>query len=276
MPFLSPPWLRVVGALFGLVMLAAGSPAASAQTIEEINKASGFHEMLAGLGPSIVTGIKSVPGPDKVKEALSAACEGAFDPDKMEKAIETRMAGQMQPADLADLAAFFASPLGKRVTALEIQGSDPQAKERGKVEGPRILAELQSGDPARLALYRRIMDDLSAVDMAEMIAMNMGYAMVSGMLAAAGQPLSDQQIMALVRKQAGKLREDAEKGIMEGTAFAYRDLSLDDLRLYAAFLASPAGSHYYDRMQTALGEVMTDEARSLGQRFFVALGYRKA
>ncbi|AMY01094.1 DUF2059 domain-containing protein [Mesorhizobium ciceri] len=276
MPFVFPPWMRIAGALFGFVVLMAGSQPASAQTLEEINKASGFHEMLAGLGPSIVAGIKSVPGPEKVKEALSAAAEGAFDADRMEKAVEARMTGRLQPVDLTDLAAFFDSPLGRRVTALEIQASDPQAVGRKKIEGPKILGGLQAGDPARLALYRKIVDDTSAVDMAEAIALNMGYAMVSGMLAAAGQPLSDQQIMVLVHKQAGNLREKAEKGIMEGNAFAYRDLSLDDLRLYAAFLASPAGSHYYDRMQTALGAVMTDEARSLGQRFFVALGYRKA
>jgi hypothetical protein len=276
MPSFVPPLTRMALVLYCLVPLIAGTVAAPAQTISEINKANGFHEMLMGIGPSIVTGMKSVPGPEKVKEALSAAAEGAFDADKMETAIETRMDGQMQPADLSSLAAFFASPLGKRVTALEIQASDPQAAERKKTEGPRILAELQAGDPARLALYRKIIDDISAVDMAEAIALNMGYAMVSGMLASAGQPLSDQQIMALMHKQAANFREKAEKGIMEGSAFAYRDLSLDDLRLYEAFLASPAGSQYYDRMQTALGAVMTDEARALGQRFFVALGYRKA
>jgi hypothetical protein len=276
MPSFVPPLTRMALVLYCLVPLIAGTVAAPAQTISEINKANGFHEMLMGLGPSIVTGMKSVPGPEKVKEALSAAAEGAFDADKMEIAIETRMDGQLQPADLSNLAAFFASPLGKRVTALEIRASDPQSAERKKTEGPRILAELQAGDPARLALYRKIIDDISAVDMAEAIALNMGYAMVSGMLAAAGQPLSDEQIMALVHKQAANFREKAEKGIMEGSAFTYRDLSLEDLRLYEAFLASPAGSHYYDRMQTALGAVMADEARSLGQRFFVALGYRKA
>ncbi|TPK70870.1 DUF2059 domain-containing protein [Mesorhizobium sp. B2-4-15] len=267
---------RMAFALYCLVLLIAGTVAAPAQTISDINKANGFHEMLAGIGPSVVTGIKSVPGPQKVKEALSAAAEGAFDADKMEKAIEARISGQLQPAELTDLAAFFASPLGKRVTGLEIQASDPQALERRKIEGPKILAELQAGDPTRLALYRKIIEDISAVDMTEAMTLNASYAVVSGMLAAAGQPLSDQQIMALVHKQAGNVREKAEKRIMENTAFAYRDLSLDDLGLYEAFLASPAGSHYYDQMQVALGAAITDEARSLGQRLFVALGYRKA
>lgn len=271
-----PPLTRIALVLYCLAPLIAGPMDARAQTISEINKANGFHEMLVGIGPSITTGMKSVPGPEKVKQALSDAAEGAFDADRMEKAIEARMSGQLQPAELSDLATFFASPLGKRVTALEIQASDPQAVERRKTEAPAIVAGLQSNDPARLALYRKIMDDVSAVDINEAVAMNMGYAMVSGMLAAAGQPLSDQQIMALVQKQAGNFREKAEKEIVEGTAFAYRDLSLDDLGLYEAFLASPAGSRYYDRMQTALGAVMTDEARSLGQRFFVALGYHRA
>ena len=63
---------------------------------------------------------------------------------------------------------------------------------------------------------------------------------------------------------------------MESAAYIYRDMSMAGLRLYEAFLASPAGGRYYDQMQVALGAVMTDEARSFGHRFFVAVGYRKA
>ena len=120
------------------------------------------------------------------------------------------------------------------------------------------------------------MDDISAVDTGEAVALNMGYAMLSEMLGAAGKPLPDDQIMALLRKQTEGLRRDIDSDAMESAAYVYRDMSMADLKLYAASLASPAGGRYYDQMQDALGAVMTDEARSFGHRFFVALGYRKA
>ncbi|UVK47664.1 DUF2059 domain-containing protein [Mesorhizobium sp. AR07] len=270
-----PPLTRLALALCCLVSLTMAAPA---QTVSEINKANGFHEMLTAIGPGFVAAVKSAPGtpPQKVQDALAAAMEGAFDPDKMETAIESRMGDKLSAKDLSDLASFYASPLGKQVTALEIQASTPRERERKTIEGPKILAELPSRDPARLALYRQIVDDLSAVDTGEAVALNMGYAMLSEMLGAAGKALPDDQIMALLRKQTEGLRRDIETDVMNTAAYSYRNLPLDDLKLYEAFLASPAGSHYYDQMQIALGAVMTDEVRSFGHRFFVALGYRKA
>ncbi|WP_258582955.1 DUF2059 domain-containing protein [Mesorhizobium sp. AR02] len=252
--------------------------AASAQTISDINKANGFHEMLMGIGPGFTAAVKSAPGTptQKVQDALAAAMEGAFDPNKMETAIEARMDGKLSAKDLSDLAAFYASPLGKQVTALEIQASAPEAREAKKIEGSKILGELPSRDPARLALYRKMMDDISAVDTGEAVALNMGYAMLTEMLGAAGKPLPDDQVMALLRKQTEGLRRDIDSDAMESAAYVYRDMSMADLKLYEAFLASPASGRYYDQMQVALGAVMTDEARSFGHRFFVALGYRKA
>jgi len=278
MPSLVSPLTRMALVLYCLVPLFAGTAAAQAQTISEINKANGFHEMLMGIGPGFTAAVKSAPGTpvQKVQDALAAAMEGAFDPNKMEAAIEVRMADRLSPKDLSELAAFYASPLGKQVTALEIQASTPEAREAKKIEGAKILGELPSRDPDRLALYRKMMDDISAVDTGEAVGLNMGYAMLSEMLGAAGKPLPDDQVMALLRKQTDGLRRDIDNDAMESAAYIYRDMSMADLKLYDAFLASPAGSRYYDQMQVALGAVMTDEARSFGHRFFVALGYRKA
>jgi hypothetical protein len=278
MPSFVPHLTRMAFLLCCLVALVASTVAAPAQTISEINKANGFHEMLMGIGPGFTAAVKSAPGipAQKVQDALAAAMEGAFDPSKMETAIEARMDGKLSAKDLSDLAAFYASPLGKQVTASEIQASSLQAREAKKIEGAKILGELPSRDPARLALYRKMMDDISAVDTGEAVALNMGYAMLTEMLGAAGKPLPDDQVMALLRKQTEGLRRDIDSDAMESSAYVYRDMSMADLRLYEAFLASPAGGRYYDQMQVALGAVMTDEARSFGHRFFVALGYRKA
>lgn len=272
------PLRRLAPVFYCLATIVIGTLAAQAQTLTEVNKSNGFHDTLAAVRPNFANSINSIPLPlsKKFKEAWSDALESSFDADKMEAAIEAKMAGKLTGAELSELASFYASPLGKHVTALEVQATGPQAKENKKAEGPRILAELQAKDPERLQLYKKIMEDLSAIDMGEAMALNVGYAMVTGMFAAAGQPSNDEQIMALVRQQSTKLREKIEKGVMEGNAYTYRDLSTDDLRQYSAFLVSPTGSHYYDQMLTALGAVLGDEARAFGLQLFVNLGLRKA
>ncbi|MER9879916.1 MULTISPECIES: DUF2059 domain-containing protein [unclassified Mesorhizobium] len=273
------PTTRAVLIVYALLLgLVAGTVAAPAQTIGEINRANGLHEMLMGIGPSIANGINSIPGPlsKNFQEAWSEAMEGSFDAAKMETAVESHMADKLTAADLSDLAAFYASALGKRVTALEIQSSGSEGKERKRTDGHRILAELPSKDPVRLELYRKIMDDISAVDTGEAMALNIGYAMFSGVVGAAGKPLPDDQIMALVHRQYASIRQKIEQNVMEGAAYTYRDLPLEDLKLYSTFLASPAGSRYYDQMLAALSAVIAGEARSFGHRLFVALGYGKA
>ncbi|MER9230909.1 hypothetical protein NKI56_02175 [Mesorhizobium sp. M0622] len=276
--FLVPTTRAVLVVCALLLGLVAATVAAPAQTIGEINRANGFHEMLMGIGPNIANGIKSIPEPlpKNFHEAWSAAMEGSFDGARMETAVESQMADKLAAADLSDLATFYASALGKRVTALEIQSSGSEGKESKRTDGKRILAELPSKDPVRLELYRKIMDDISAVDTGEAMALNIGYAMFSGVLGAAGKPLPDDQIMALVHRQYAKVRQTIEKNVMESAAYTYRDLPLEDLKLYSTFLASSAGHHYYDQMLTALSAVMAVEARSFGHRLFVALGYRKA
>ena len=59
MPSFLLPLTRMALVLYCLVPLIAGTVAAPAQTIAEINKANGFHEMLMGIGPGFTAAVKS-------------------------------------------------------------------------------------------------------------------------------------------------------------------------------------------------------------------------
>lgn len=259
-------------------MIAVGITAAVAQTLRDVNNANGFHEFLEGIEAGFADSYKFVPEPKPqgFQDAWNLAAEGAFDADRLQLAIEERMANSLTGPQLSELSTFFASPLGRRVTEMEIAASRPEIAERKKIEGAKILAELPSKDPERLALYRQTMEDIGTLEVGEAIGLNVSYSVVAGIMAAAGKSMSDKEMMALVRPQVATLRKQIEQQVLQSSSFAYRDLALEELRTYSYFLKSPAGRRYYDDMMAALNTVLSEEARSFGQRLFVALGLRKA
>ena len=142
-----PPLTRMALVLCCLVALVAGTVAAPAQTISDINKANGFHEMLMGIGPGFTAAVKSAPGmpPQKVQDALAAAMEGAFDPNKMETAIEARMDGKLSAKDLSDLAAFYASPSANRSPRWRSRLPRRKRERPGRSRAPRSSASFHPG-----------------------------------------------------------------------------------------------------------------------------------
>lgn len=261
-----------------VAMIVIGITAASAQTLRDVNNANGFREMLLGIEADFANSFKFVPEPkpEGFQDAWSIAAEGAFDADRLQSAIEARMAKLLTEGELSELAAFFSSPLGRRVTELEMAMSHPDNTERKKTDGARILADLPSEDRERLALYWQMAEDIGGIELGEAISLNVAYSVLAGMMAAAGRSMSDEDMMALVRSRLTTLRQQIEQQILQASAFGYRDLALDELRAYSDFLKSPAGSRYYGQMTAAFSTVVSEEARSFGQRLFVAFGLRKA
>lgn len=260
-------------------MLMAGDFGATAQTISDINKATGLREALVAARAEFTNAVDIVlpkPLPEAFEDAWTTASETAFDPDTMLAAIEANMAGKLSPAELGELAAFFASSLGQRVTEIDLAAIRSPRSEQDTLAGKRIVEDLASTDPARLAVFRKIIDDLNMVDNLEAITLNFFYALVAGMNAAEGQSLPDDAMAAAARMLSADVRENAEDRVLASSAFDYRELQFTELEDYAHFLASPAGGRYYDLAFHALGTVLADEARAFGNRLFVALGYRKA
>lgn len=276
---------RYARVLFGLtqlmfaILLAPIAPvlAQTQPTLHEINDINGFKEALDAISKAFHTApdqIGGQPAPPALKEAWELAQEGAYDPNKMRAAIETALDGRFRPEELAALHEFFASPLGKAVTALEV-ASAANAVEK-KSEGKRLYADLQMNDPQRLDLYGSMLDSLNAIDNSEAMALNMLYSMMAGMAASAKQPLTDEQLQGAVRLLTKNVRAELEQSIYASAAYTYRDLPIDDLKKYVEFLATPAAHRYYDLFMIELDKVVSSEAKAVGNRLMIAFGQRKA
>jgi hypothetical protein len=259
----------------GLVSEAAAQEQPTVQSISGIN---GFRESMAAMEHSFKNAFNEYPGPkpEKLVEAWTVASEDAFAADRIAMSVETQMESQLTAAELRALYDYFSSPFGAKVSALEIANAgnaDTQAK---IAEGQRLFEDLAATDPKRVALYARMLDGMEAVDVAEAINLNVVYSMMAGVVGAAGTPVTNEQMLAIVKQATAGLRQTVEKTLQAQTAMIYRDLTNEELEQYVEFLETPAGSHYYEIAQRALDTVLSKEAREFGNRLFAAMGMRKA
>lgn len=255
-----------------------GTPALAEPTLRDINEMSGFDEVVAGFSEAFIgaTNNPELVERPELREALALASEGAFDTDRMISAIEDLVAPKISREHLTALHAFYDSPLGRKISAVEVAAARDTQPEQTQQQGKEILSTLAERDPARLALYRDICDALDAIDLAESLVLNISYAMLAGAVGAARATVTDEELATALQAQLGSIRELAEATVFESMAWTYRDISPAELRDYLAFLKTPAAERFYDATMTAFETVATAEARMFGHRLFVAPGLRKA
>lgn len=261
-----------------VLALCASAIAQTAPTLREINSINGFDQAVQQYRPMVAKAIDNIPGqkPEPLVDGWQHAVSATFDPTTMIPEIEALMSPKLSQSDLTTLFAFYDSDFGRKISALEVAAQARQARGERLEEGAAIYATLAEKDPERLALYTRLIDGLQAVDVGEATALNVTYAMVSGMMGAAKQPATDDQIAAIVKNATPTLREAVEEACRSSTAYAYRDLSIEDLRRYVEFLETPEGRRYYAVGMNSLGKVVTSEALKFGHSLMVAMGQRKA
>ena len=269
-------FVRLIQAI--LIVLVLGAPSLAEPTLRDINKMNGFDESVEGIKSTFASSLDRFPGslPEELAEAWEIASDGAFDPQRMISAMEENAGSKIDQEQLSTLHAFFDTPLGRKISALEIAATKQPSPEEKQAEGQAILAILPERDPERLALYRRMVDGLGAIDIGESIAMNVVYALIAAVVGASGTTMSDEDLRGTVLKSMGPVRETVGKSVYSGMAWTYRDVPIGELRRYAEFLETPAAARYYDVMMSAFGAVLTAEARTFGNRLFVSLGLRKA
>lgn len=197
-----------------------------------------------------------------------------FQPEAIFDDLVGRMDGQLTDAEVTEIMAFLNSDLGLRVTAMEVEAQNPDIADGVDMAGPVILKDLMADDPDRIAAYQRMMDAIGAVDAGVTGALNMNFAVLSGMSASGrmAYQLSDAEILTLLASQEATIRDRVAQSAMENAAFTYRDLSDADLDGYVAFLETAAGGRIYSLMNSATDDIMAERGRQFGARIVALEG----
>lgn len=251
-----------VGAITMAPMESADSVVSTAPaTVDEILELSGARAQLAGLASQLGAGYllprrHQLDARDGAR--VARIIEQHFAPERFYLAIRDELGRRVEREQLDAMAAWFRSPLGRRVSELESAASKREAAPAAVAFVQRL--KTSPAAPARLELVQRLdwVTGLSTdtTDLVLVIAR-------SGARAAATAVAADRRIRTgVVERRVEEMRGEMDMTSMALThmLYVYSPLTDAELKAYVDFLASPAGRVYNRISHAALLRAVRDTA----------------
>lgn len=218
----------------------------------------------------------------RVIAAWAPAADVAFAPEALRRAFLNEMEGKLSGDDLDQIFAFYKSPLGVLMNALETADGakdilDPDAQ---KKNAWRLRVQLQD-DPDRARILRLLERSMAVTESDNDLAVGTTRAMMIGIAAAA----FDENTTALpaetihaVDAEVDKMRlttKSRMQAVLE-LAYRYRQASTSELRQYLAFVTTPAGKKLHSAADSAVNQAMIRAGGEFGQALMKARGKEKS
>lgn len=201
--------------------------------------------------------------------AWQAAVRNAFDARTIVAEFEAGYATAFSAAELSELLAFFDTPLGRKVGALE-QAVEEETSEAEALAAMAASMKALEGMPRRKMVLKQLTARMGGEEAMVEMFVNLGIGTALGAAAAtpAGRPRIDEAtIVAEVEQGREALRKSLAAAVIAQNAWMYRSLSLDELEQYDALYATPLW-----RRSTALSillfnRAMRKQALAIGAAF---------
>jgi hypothetical protein len=256
--------------------VAAQSEAADV-SIAELMRATALDEVFTQFGAAVEASPREqgIAFDAALTDVWVEAAREVFDARSMNGALLGALDGKLGTAEEAVLAEFFRSDFGGRITELEreIQMLAPEAQLAVRAEGMALVASIPEG-----SLRDRQFDELLELVSAEIATVMVGQS-VRGMLIgmSVAQQRGDIEVpWEEIELNLAQIMPSIEADIA-GTqramvAYAYRDLSAEDVERYLTFLRTPAAQRFYALAAYSIGKIVTDTMTTFGQTLATKLG----
>ena len=247
------------------------SPAAPLQRETAPKVASNTDEVLelSGVKPQLAIAPTKIAGEFKPKSPLNAEDAAAleqilarnFAGDRLYTQLRGEFKKRADGKRLSEVAQWLKSPLGQKITALEIAaGTEADAGRRMVAFAPGG----RGGPPAsRIALMEKIDWTAGVTDGA--LESTLAVARAMAMAINRALPPDERQAAAQIERQIQQLRGQSRAKLAQATItfmlYQYRTLEEDELQQYADFLASDAGHWYSATMSKAMNRTIATAAQ---------------
>lgn len=255
---------------FVLMTLAAltGAQAAEEQDIRDFLKVTGFDVAIASIQQGAMAG-PALTGedPDVFGRQWVRLAEEVFDPEEM-IAEAVAMIAAVMPDDLLDHGVdFYGSPLGQRL--VEVENESHMADDAEKyAEGERLTGELLDQNSIRVDLFREMGRAIGSTETAikSIVEIQVRYLMAAMAAGVSDFEISEEDLRLMLMEQAGEMRKNIEVNSLVANAYAYRDLSDEDLIDYLAALQEPKMMQVYEILNAVQYQIMAERYETLASR----------
>ena len=197
-----------------------------------------------------------------------ATANAVFDAQDLHRRLALALEGKFSIDEQLVLGEFFHSEFGKRMTLLERDAAllEPTAQVAAITEGQELVT---NASVIRQTQIDALMELVSAEISAAMVGQSV-RALLLGLSVSHQQgdiAVPWQEIDTQVEAMMPGLLADVGRTQRAMMAYAYRDLSDDDLDRYIVFLRTPAAQKFYAIAAYAVGRIVADSMSSFGEAF---------
>lgn len=244
--------------------------ATETMTVEELMTATALDQLFTSFAETIATSPESqgVPVPANFLRAWKQTAFEVFQPDDMHGALATAFEDKLSEPELAELASFFHADFGKRITALEnaVQLLSTEDQLAARDEGISLLEDM-SDDSRRTAQFDEIVKLVSADVSRAMLGQAMRAMLMSMAVSGAAGDIEvpweeiDAQLEQILPGLEAEITM-TQRAIM---AYAYKDLSDDELEQYLGFLRTGVSQKFYAVLGLSVGRIMESSMSRFGE-----------
>lgn len=249
----------------------APSETAGTMTTEELMQATALDKIFDSYAETIAQSptAQGTPLPKAFLAAWEETALDVFRADVLHAQLASSLEGTLTAPELTELAAFFRSDFGKRIT--EIESVVPQLSMDEQLaavdEGIAIIESLAPG-ATRDRQISEIMDLVSAEVSRSMVGEAMRALLVSMSVSGATGDIEvpwdeiDAQLAQILPGVEAEVL-NTQRALM---AYAYRDISDDDLETYIQFLRTEVSQKFYVLVGRGVGAIMTNSMSRFGEQ----------
>ncbi|WP_375173000.1 DUF2059 domain-containing protein [Pseudooceanicola sp.] len=239
------------------------TPAASVERIWQVIDMPATLDLLREEGLEMAQGVADEYLPARRGDGWRRSVEEIFDPAAMTRLMTEGFAADFQATDPAPVIAFFDSPLGHRIIALELSARrafldpDTEAAARERVSSGQI-------PPERAALIDAFIAVNDLVSFNIQGALNTNFAFLSGLATSELFEMTEAQILDRVYGNAEETRTDTEEWLRAYLTMAYQPLDDAELEAYVAFSERPEGRRLNRALFAGFGAMYDVQYHALG------------
>jgi hypothetical protein len=273
-----------IPALIFVLIAALAAEAKPAEQLSELMKLSSLDMFFGQIGDHLKMRMKeALPSnplgaarKDKIIAGLDRAADRAFAPETLKQEFLLALDGEVTEADLDSVLAFYKSPLGARMKAWEKESQTADARAK-IVKMTRELLDQLKDQPERAEVLKLIDGSLRLTELSTDAAFNTDRATAIGVVAA------DEKTTALTSQAVESIDTDMQKtrpamtaqmrvNTLRFMAYIYREATIEELRQYLEFAASPVGKRYYGAVAPAMNKVLFKAGEEFGYALMRELG----
>ena len=246
---------------------------ARSAVIAQIMAASGMDEILEQLPAIAAMGFDQQPPPPVEREAFDkfrTAMLQPLDPAKTKPALVRFIEKRYDTQRYAEVVALLNTPLSKKMTALELQASTPEAQQEMMQFANSMLSQ---PSPQRLALVKRLDKAQQATESMVEMQMMISSAMMKNMnrIVPEDKKMADGEIAQMLTQMREQSLPQARQFSQITMVYTYRSVSDSELEEYTQLVESDTGLYLTSLLRDAFlnlfDNISTEIASHIGQAF---------